>query len=167
MNVNHNKPEKFLSPIMCWDIYAVHLMECKYAAKKDDELKALQKLGQQFNWKLAIEPLVKNDYDALVLTDAQQMIQWVSEGFGKMTGYTAQFAIGKSPRFLQGKNTSLDSRESIKQKVSERQPFSAEIVNYRKNGDEYSCHVTIHPLFNDKEELSHYLALEKEILVPC
>lgn len=152
-----------LSPIFCWDIYTMHLYEKKEMAKKSNDLYALQRLHRQFNWQAELESLLVNPYEAIVVTDAQQIILWVNEGFVKMTDYPAYTAIGKTPGFLQGKNTSTETKRRIKRKFSEHTPFSENVINYRKNGEEYLCHVEIHPLINDENQLTHYLALEREV----
>ena len=152
-----------LSPIFCWDIYAMHLYEKKEVARKTNDLHSLQKLQQQFRWEMEVESLLVSAYEAIVVTDAQQVIRWVNEGFTKMTGYPAYTSIGRTPGFLQGKNTSAETKNRIRQKLAERKPFAADIINYRKNGEEYLCHVEIYPLLNDKNQLTHFVALEREV----
>lgn len=164
MSTNKNNPDKFLSPIFCWDVYSMYLHEKKQIAQKSNDFHALQKLHQQYHWQVELESILVNAYEALVVTDTQKIIRWVNEGFTKMTGYPAYTSIGKSPAFLQGRNTSAETKKRIRQKLSEQIPFSENIINYRKNGEEYVCHVEIHPLINDKDQLTHFLALEREIL---
>lgn len=162
MSASKNEPEKVLSPILCWDVYSMFLLERKNEARKNDDLRSLEKLHQQFHWQIELAPLLSTPYEALVVTDTQQIIRWVNDGFAQMTGYPANFALGRKPVFLQGKKTSLQTKELIRNKLAEKKPFAADIINYRKNGEEYLCHVEIHPLFNYKNHLTHFLALERE-----
>jgi len=163
MSTNKMDPERMLSPFSSWDVYAMHLHECRVTAKKNDDLQNLLKLHDRYKWNIDLEVLLQQPYEALVLTDMDKQICWVNPGFAKMTGYPAQHAMGKDPKFLQGKNTSADTKAFIRKKLESEKPFAADVINYRKNGEEYICHVEIHPLLNYKKELTHFLALEREV----
>ena len=41
--------------------------------------------------------------------------------------------------------------------------FTETVVNYRKNGETYLCQIKVVPLYNEVNELTHYLAFEKEL----
>ena len=124
-------------------------------------LKALQDLHQ---WENNVEHLLHNhDYEALVLTDHKQVIRWVDWGFAKMTGYPPTYAIGRYPKFLQGRNTSPETRNRIRKGLKGLESFTEVIVNQRKNREEYKCEITIFPLRNQQKQVTHFLALENEI----
>ncbi|MDF9798068.1 PAS domain S-box-containing protein [Catalinimonas alkaloidigena] len=165
MSVSKNIPEKVLSPILCWDVYSMFLLERKNEAKKNNDLRSLEKLHKQYHWQIELEAILSSSYEALVVTDSQQTICWVNDGFTQMTGYPASFALGRRPVFLQGKNTSPETKALIRQKLVQKKFCAADIVNYRKNGEEYLCHVEIHPVFDNQNQLAHFLALEKEALL--
>lgn len=151
-------------PLQCWDIYSQFLSEQANAYRQKEEITLLEKLKKQYQWDISIAALLKDKpYDALVLTDTSQEILWVNKGFTKMTGYPANFAIGKKPSFLQGKETSLTVKEKIRQQLHLAIPFSETIVNYRKNGEIYHCEVAIYPIKNIKNQITHLIALEHEV----
>ncbi|PZX55340.1 PAS domain S-box-containing protein [Algoriphagus ratkowskyi] len=101
-------------------------------------------------------------YKTLVLTDLQQTIFWVNAGFQRMTGYAADYAIGKKPTFLQGVSTSEKVKCRIRNKLNTGNRVSEIITNYKKNGLAYDCLITIIPLFDSHQVITHYLALERE-----
>jgi len=103
-----------------------------------------------------------NDYEALIITDSNQNIIWVNNGFTQMTGYSKTFALNKTPRFLQGDKTSIYAKKRIRQNISKNKPFREVIVNHKKDGSTYKCEVKILPLFN-KNETTHYMAFEKRV----
>lgn len=151
-------------PLMSWDLAGQHYWETISLGLKIHDAKALKKISDDQGW-IAINwrKELRQKYDTLVLTDASQQIHWVNEGFQSMTGYTPEYAIGKSPTFLQGKGTSSQSVLKIAQAIQFGHRFKASIVNYRKNGEEYHCHLSIIPIKNKQEKISHFLALETEI----
>ena len=79
-----------------------------------------------------------------------------------MTGYTKNFAVGKKPSFLQGEKTSLSVKTQLNKELALNHTFSGSILNYRRNGELYFCHITILPVYNLDEKLKYYLALEKD-----
>ncbi len=46
--------------------------------------------------------------------------------------------------------------------LKKNNPFKTQLLNYRKNKQPYNCEIQIFPLGN--VEMTHYIALEKEIL---
>src|SRR5271169_564037 len=61
-------------------------------------------------------------------------ILFVNSAFEKMTGYSAEEVLGRSPRFLSGPGTSKADLGRIDAALRERRPVRADLLNYRKDG---------------------------------
>jgi PAS domain S-box-containing protein len=109
------------------------------------------------------EKHLKRGSNAVVISDANQTILYVSSGFEHMTGYSEIFARGKKAKFLQGEKTESDVIHTIQKAVEQRKFVECVLTNYRKNGELYLCKVKIFPMFNDKNELVNFVALESEV----
>lgn len=157
------EPVEQVSPLLSMDIFAdAHFRSLEKGRKRMDlDNLLIHDTGRE--WQFDHQLILNMDYDALVLTDANQTIKWVNKGFSKMTGYPANYALGKQPKFLQGKGTKPETRKSIREKLGKPEIFSEIVVNYRKNNEEYICEITIIPLFNRTSNLTHFLAIEKEV----
>ncbi len=154
------------APLLCWDIYGMFLSEQAKNFNKQTEIAFLKDCKAQFGWTKDVEELLtKNKFEALVLTDANQDIKWVNKGFSKMTGYPAKYAVGKKPNFLQGEKSSSKTRKSIRTQLQSGIHFTEEIINYKKDGEPYKCEITIYPLKNDSNKITHLLALENALAV--
>lgn len=140
--------------------YGMSALETPYVSK--DYAKLLE-LKNKNGWEVDLKKILKKEYQVLIITDPDQKIEWVSEGFLEMTGYSVQCAIGKKHTFLQGIETSSYSKELIRKKLDKGEPFTETLLNYRKNGESYLCEITIYPLFTKDKEPAHFLALEKEV----
>jgi len=160
MNRNRNTlPSR--GPLMSWDISnPIHTM----GSSKAKELATLMKFSEENDWQTDLTKELSGGYQALVLTNLDQRILWVSEGFHTMTGYPLEAAIGKKPSFLQGPNTSEYSKIRIRKMLAIGSRFSESIINYRKNGEEYQCQISVIPLVDLSQTTTHFLALEKEII---
>ena len=152
---------ELVAPLLCWDVVA--MTWGKYQQQFND-LEKLYKLSEELKWSTNLYSPLCSKFDALVLTDAKQKIQWVSSGFESMTAYTPKEVIGKHPSFLQGAKTDVNATSKIRQSLQMQQQASAVLVNYRKTGEEYLCQLTISPLFDSQNQLSHFLAVEKELI---
>lgn len=158
-----SKRPKYVSPLLCWDIYSEQYDKLIQKARIDFDLKQLRIALNGHLERWIFDRIMEEGYDALVVTDALQKIEWVSRGFSEMTGYPKCYAIGKTPRFLQGPKTSIKTRKSIRERLKKKKVIKDTILNYRKNGEEYLCQIKIIPLFNDENRPSHYLAVEREL----
>ena len=153
------KKKGVLHPLMGWGSIADRRVSQSY----EEDQQALQELKKRFKWTLNISALLKNPFDAIVITDIEEKICWASKGFEQMTGYKASFARNRKPEFLQGPKTSKESKLKISGAIQRRQAVSETIINYRKNGSEYLCRVEISPLYNFENTLTHFIALESEV----
>lgn len=157
------EPVNPVSPLLSMDFYSQNFQQSLSNGRRRNDLETLLNLDTEINWKFDHDLILKNNYDALVLTDASQAIQWVNKGFSKMTGYPANYALGKSPKFLQGDNTCLETTSRIRKQLGGKEIFSEVVINYRRNKDVYKCEITIIPLYNRDNNHTHFLAIEKEV----
>lgn len=99
---------------------------------------------------------------AVILTDAKRRILWVNEDFTSITGYSHEEAIGRIPGdLLQGPLTEKEAIDHIRDGLRRPSSVKADLINYRKNGEPYSCSLVIHPIFTkEKEELTNFIAYE-------
>ena len=151
------------TPLLSWDIYAMHIYKVAREAQIKMDIEQLNSFRKNFSWAINFNDILNETYEALVLTDYNQTILWSSKGFYKMTGYSSQFAKGKTPKFLQGEKTSAEVKQQLKRNIYHGKTFSGDLINYRKNGEDYICNIKVHPLKNEKDEITHFLALEREV----
>lgn len=154
--------EPKMMPLLSWDIFMDGNHRYTSALKRKQDLFSIKNLAKEYQWNNNIENLFESmDYEAIIVTDKDQKIIWVNDGFSEMTGYSTQFAIKKTPRFLQGNQTKEATKNRIRFKIKQHKPFSEVIVNHRKDGTTYKCKVNIIPLYHN--QTTHYIAFEKQI----
>ncbi|MEM9077312.1 MAG: PAS domain-containing protein [Bacteroidota bacterium] len=159
--MNNNKKE-YLSPIQSLDFYLENFHALCKKLRLENDLTELKSVLKRDLEPAIVEILQLTSYQALVVTDLTKNIIWTNRGFYEMTGYSKQFAIGKRPTFLQGEKTSEKAKKEIRELLKQQKRFTKAIINYRKNGEEYICHIDVIPLFNEKNRVTHFLAMESE-----
>ncbi len=104
-----------------------------------------------------------SDKWVIVVTDTDQIIQYVNPHFEKMTGYVSHEAVGRRPNFLQGEETSPIVRQRIKQAIEQQRSASERILNYRKDRTPYWCQIVIRPIVNRQKKVVNFIAFEQEV----
>ena len=102
--------------------------------------------------------------NAVIITDKYGQIEWVNDGFTRLTEYDIDEVKGKKPgTFLQGEKTSQSDVMTIKRGIKSQKPFKHEIYNYSKSGRGYWLSLSITPIFDENGEISKFIAIESDI----
>jgi len=119
--------------------------------------------------QFSFSDIVKFTNDVVIVTtagtsdDPEQRIVYVNQAFENLTEYSKEDVIGKSPRLLQGKETSEETRKKMRIALQKRESIQVEILNYSKSGREYWLDVRLFPLKNAENEVTHFVAIERDI----
>ena len=121
---------------------------------------------------IPFEAIVSNANDIVVVTEAANIegpdhpkVVYVNQAFCDLTGYQHDEILGKTPRILQGKNTSAKATHCIKQALQNKEPISCQLLNYTKSGEPYWIELSISPLKNSLGEVAYFAAIERNITV--
>ncbi|NKI19354.1 PAS domain S-box protein [Spongiibacter sp. KMU-166] len=109
--------------------------------------------------------LVASNTDNLVIiTDAKGSIEWVNSAFTATTGYAIEEVLGRSPgNFLQGPETSQETISLMREHLRKGTPFNVEVQNYSRDGASYWLDIDCFPIFDDKGDISNFIAIERVI----
>jgi PAS domain S-box-containing protein len=101
---------------------------------------------------------------SVIICDADRRIEWVNEGFTRLTGYALADVAGKKPRdILQGAATDLDVVRHIGEQLRRVEPVTAELLNYSRTGDEYWIALEIQPVFDADGQLTNFIGIQTDI----
>ena len=154
-------------PAACLEVFLLDQAQDRHHRR---EVEMLTEFATVFDWKLTrnYEKALTDGY-TLIVANAAKSILWVSHRFLAMTGYTPTEVIGRTPRFLQGPNTDpirlrqLSADLAQAQSSKRTQPIRQQLLNYRKGGMPYLCDIEIDPIWTRQGELTHFIAVEKEV----
>jgi len=148
-----------------------HVLDRGYIIYQDDRpvrmIGAMQDITEEKKFTEEIEKLslvASKTNNSVVITDAEDRVEWVNEGFVSLTGYSLSEVTGLKPgHFLQGPETDPAAMRRISDKLKNREPFSEEIINYSKSGRKYWLRLDISPVFDDAGVLKHFIAIQSDI----
>jgi PAS domain S-box-containing protein len=101
--------------------------------------------------------------EGVVITDIEQRITEVNDAFYRITGYSRDHILGRNCRFLQGPATDPAMVDAIRAALRAHQPFMGELVNYRQNGQAFWTELSIAPIYDDHQQLTHYIGTVRDI----
>lgn len=119
--------------------------------------------------QISFEAIVELASDIVVVTEASPItdegprIVYVNNAFTKLTGYSKEEVLGKTPRILQGPNTDPETRYKIRTALAQQIPVQAQLLNYSKSGREYWLDMNIVPMKNEYDEVCYFAAVERDI----
>lgn len=146
-------------PLYSWDFFGNYLEGLKLTLSDLAQLKELSKANRwKFNWNFEEE--LQKDH-VIVVTNNRLEIVFASDNMVKMTGYASDEILGKTPKIFQGSKTSKKDLKQIREAIDAKIPFEKTIINYKKSGETYPCHIKAFPIFNSKKQVVNFIAFEK------
>ena len=107
--------------------------------------------------------------EVVLITEAEPFdrpgprIVFVNDAFERMTGYSRAEVLGMSPRLLQGPKTQRSELDRVRRALTAWQSVHVELINYKKNGDEYWAEIDIVPVPGDRGWFTHWIGVQRDI----
>ena len=137
----------------------------------DDDGKAIRIVGtcqditerrkEQALQKLAAG--ITTSFNAVTVSDKDGNIEWINEGFTKLSGYGLEEFQHLLKNIGRKKNCYTQRLANIKQIIIEKKPLTYECKNIKKTGEEYWVITTLTPTFDAKGNLDKIIGIESDI----
>ena len=102
--------------------------------------------------------------NGVAITDTEGRLEWVNEGFTRITGYSLAECRGRKPGdFLQGKDTDPSVVNTMRAGILSQSGFNVEILNYHKDGSPYWASIETQPIHDEQGRLSGFMAIEADV----
>lgn len=88
---------------------------------------------------------------------------YVNDTWGEFTGYDTEEMLGRNPRLLQGLGTDSETKARLAEAIKNEEPTTVELRNYRKDGTPFWNELTIAPIFDENDELTHYVGFQIDV----
>jgi PAS domain S-box-containing protein len=115
-----------------------------------------------------LESVVTHAQDGVVVTDTTlsgegPRILYVNDAQLRMTGYSAEEVMGRTPRIFQGPDTSPEARACIRAALEAGTAVRQEILNYTREGRPYWVEMFIAPVRDGDGQLTHFISVQHDV----
>ena len=100
---------------------------------------------------------------SIVITDTKGVIEYVNPTFEKLTGYTSEEALGAKPSILKSGVTPDSEYSKLWNRITAGKVWIGEFLNKKKNGELYWESATVSPIFDNKNNITHFLAVKEDV----
>ncbi len=131
----------------------------------EEDVENLNTLATTHNWDFDLGFLKKEmrkPRKTILVTQTDRKIVYATQYFEVMTGYNREEVFGRKPDFLQGPGTDKKTTQIISKALDIPEKVTSTVVNYKKDGTPYFCDIDIFPVFDRKQQLVNFLAVEQE-----
>jgi general secretion pathway protein E len=101
--------------------------------------------------------------DAVFTTDRRGIIQWVNRSFTKLTGFSAQDAIGSPASILRSDRQDGAFYRDMWSAILGGTPWRGELYNLCKDGTLVAVEQTITPITDEQGIVTHFLSVQRDI----
>ncbi|MES2366963.1 MAG: EAL domain-containing protein [Pseudomonadota bacterium] len=96
--------------------------------------------------------------ESIIITDAHKVILRVNQSFTRLTGYSAEEAIGQTPALIKSGMQDAEFYRQMWETMNRDHSWQGEIWNRRKNGEVHPDWLTITAVTNAEGEVTHYVS---------
>ena len=118
---------------------------------------------KQAESELRIAATAFESQEGMLVTDANGVILRVNQAFTETTGYTAEEAVGQTPRLLKSGRHNADFYRAMWETIHRTGKWQGEVWDRRKNDEIYPKWLTITAVKGDNGAVTHYVGSHVDI----
>ena len=121
--------------------------------REKDDRKRLSKLSMA----------VEQSPAAVIITNANGIIEYVNPRFVAMSGYSTEDAIGRTPSILNSGRMARSVFRDLWTTIQSGKEWRGELYNRRKSGEGFWEYVVISPIFDEAGKITHYVGVQEDV----
>ncbi len=108
--------------------------------------------------------IIQKNPEPVLVTNREGIITYVNSAWEKLTGWTSAEVVNrKTPRILKSGKQTTQFYAHFWKMITSGKTFLGEIINRRKNGEEYNAEQFVMPLRNEQEEIIAFVEFTRDI----
>ncbi|MFC6996894.1 PAS domain S-box protein [Rufibacter roseus] len=116
-----------------------------------------------------LESVIKNAHEAIAVSKVfpksklRPRTIFCNKAYLDLTGYLAEEVIAKQPLLLSGPETDMAALQVLEQAIQDTRAHETELLGYKKSGEKFWAHVSLIPIFNKQNQITHWLTMMRDI----
>ncbi|MEQ9724278.1 PAS domain-containing protein [Pseudomonas sp. WHRI 8822A] len=113
-----------------------------------------------------LQLVVEASKDGIVVAEQEgedHILIYANPAFEALTGYSSEEILYQDCRFLQGEERQQPVVALLRKAIHSRQACREVIRNYRKDGTTFWNELSITPVFNEADQLTYFIGIQKNV----
>jgi len=113
-----------------------------------------------------LQKAVDASNDGIVIAEQEgndNILIYANAAFERLTGYSQDEILYQDCRFLQGDDRDQSALLEIKTALKEGRAARVVVRNYRKDSAMFWNELSITPIFNDKDQLTYFIGVQRDV----
>lgn len=113
-----------------------------------------------------LQLVVEASNDGIVVAEQEgedHILIYANPAFEALTGYSSEEILYQDCRFLQGEERQQPVVALLRKAIHSRQACREVIRNYRKDGTTFWNELSITPVFNEANQLTYFIGIQKNV----
>jgi PAS domain S-box-containing protein len=127
--------------------------------KQNDGAKTANSKLNQLPLAAAIDQVA----DAIMITSADGILQYVNASFETITGYSRSEVIGQSLEMLESDQHTAEFYREIWDTIRQGGIWSGRMINRRKDGTLFEEDTIISPVRDESHKITHFVAVKRDV----
>ncbi|HTO20215.1 MAG TPA: PAS domain-containing protein [Pseudomonas sp.] len=115
-----------------------------------------------------LQLVIEASNDGIVVAEQEgddNILIYANPAFERLTGYAVDDILYQDCRFLQSGDRDQPGLQVIREAIRANQPCRQIIRNYRKDGTPFWNELSITPVFNEADQLTYFIGIQKDVSV--
>ncbi len=112
---------------------------------------------------LMLSQAMEQSGEAIVITDADGVIEHVNSAFSEITGYGEEESIGNKTSLLKSGSQNPDLYTQMWAAISAGKTWRGKVINRKKSGDLYPAMLTISPIMDENGHIKRYIGIQQNL----
>ncbi|MDX8394331.1 MAG: PAS domain S-box protein [Mariprofundales bacterium] len=101
--------------------------------------------------------------ESVLISDKKGIIEYVNPAFTRITGYEREEVLGKTPGMLRSGEQDLRFYHNFWTTISSGKTWRGSLIDKRKDGTLYPVIMSVSPIFDERDNITHYVAVQQDI----
>lgn len=143
---------------------AKRTVDLKVEERTRDLVQANELLAQKTAEAQKLALVARYTDNAVTITDANAQVEWINEGFTRITGFQlAEIQGWPNSGFNAGEKTCQQTLAELRRAIDNRKGYNAEIISYRKTGEPYWLAIELRPITGKDGQVERFITIQRDI----
>ncbi|WP_019339020.1 PAS sensor domain-containing protein [Stutzerimonas stutzeri] len=113
-----------------------------------------------------LQLVIEASNDGIVVAEQEgedNILIYANPAFQRLTGYEVDDILYQDCRFLQADDRDQPGLAAIREAIRNNTPCRQIIRNYRKDGSAFWNELSITPVFNEGDQLTYFIGIQKDV----